>query len=57
MTPLRKKMIADMVLRGLSQRTQQRYMDAVAGLAKKRLELRASRKVCFDPFESFAYSN
>ncbi len=36
MTPLRKKMIADMVLRGLSERTQQRYMDAVAGLAKKR---------------------
>ena len=34
MTPLRKKMIDDMVLRGLSERTQQRYVDAVAGLAK-----------------------
>ena len=34
MTPLRKKMIDDMVLRGLSERTQRRYVDAVAGLAK-----------------------
>ncbi len=34
MTPLRKKMIDDMVLRGLSERTQQRYVAAVAGLAK-----------------------
>ena len=34
MTPLRKKMIDDMVLRGLSEQTQQRYVDAVAGLAK-----------------------
>jgi site-specific recombinase XerD len=34
MTPLRKKMIDDMVLRGLSERTQQRYVGAVAGLAK-----------------------
>ena len=34
MTPLRKKMIDDMVLRGLSERTQHRYVEAVAGLAK-----------------------
>ena len=34
MTPLRKKMIDDLVLRGLSERTQRRYADAVAGLAK-----------------------
>ena len=34
MTPLRKRMIDDMVLRGLSERTEQRYVGAVAGLAK-----------------------
>jgi integrase/recombinase XerD len=34
MTPLRQKMINDMKLRGFSVRTQQSYVDAVAGLAK-----------------------
>jgi len=34
MTPLRKKMIDDMKLRGFSPRTQDSYIDAVAGLAK-----------------------
>ena len=34
MTPLRQKMIKEMKLRGFSERTQQSYTDAVAGLAK-----------------------
>jgi len=34
MTPLRQKMINEMKLRGFSVRTQQSYVDAVAGLAK-----------------------
>lgn len=34
MTPLRKQMLEDMVLRGLSKATQQAYVHAVAGLAK-----------------------
>ncbi|MFQ5592394.1 MAG: tyrosine-type recombinase/integrase [Phycisphaerae bacterium] len=34
MTPLRKKMIDDMVLRGLAKSTQQAYVHAVADLAK-----------------------
>lgn len=34
MTPLRQKMINEMKLRGFSVRTQQSYVDAVAGLAR-----------------------
>lgn len=34
MTPLRQKMIEDMQLRGLAERTQQSYLAAVQGLAK-----------------------
>ena len=34
MTPLRQKMIEDMQLRGLAERTQQSYVAAVEGLAK-----------------------
>ena len=34
MTPLRKRMIEDMQLRGLSARTQENYMHAVAQLAR-----------------------
>ena len=34
MTPLRQKMIEDMQLRGLAERTQERYVAAVRGLAE-----------------------
>ena len=34
MTPLRKQMQADMVIRGLASRTQTAYLDAVAGIAR-----------------------
>ncbi len=34
MTPLRQKMIEDMQLRGLAERTQQSYVGAVKGLAE-----------------------
>jgi site-specific recombinase XerD len=34
MTPLRQKMIEDMQLRGLAERTQQSYVAAVRGLAQ-----------------------
>ena len=34
MTPLRQKMIEEMQLRGLAERTQQSYVAAVSGLAR-----------------------